>query len=97
GQDTNIVFGAIINEEMQDEIRVSVIATKCEKNIEEEVKKKELPKENYIEKDNIKIEDKFKLKDKLVDDKDLEIPAFLRKRMKDDISKDSPKSKKFLF
>jgi cell division protein FtsZ len=97
GQDTNIVFGAIINEEMQDEIRVSVIATKCEKNIEEEVKKKELPKENYIEKDNIKIEDKFKLKDKLVDDKDLEIPAFLRKRIKGDISKDSPKSKKFLF
>jgi len=101
GQDTNIVFGAIINEEMQDEIRVSVIATKCEENIEEEekeeVNKKELFKENYAEKDNLKIEDKFKIKDQLIDDKDLEIPAFLRKKMKSNIPKDSPKPKKTLF
>ena len=102
GQDTNIVFGAIINEEMQDEIRVSVIATKCEENIEEEekkeeVNKKELFKENYTEKYNLKIEDKFKIKDQLIDDKDLEIPAFLRKKMKGDIPKDSSKPKKTLF
>ncbi len=102
GQDTNIVFGAIINEEMQDEIRVSVIATKCEENIEEEekkeeVNKKELFKENYVEKDNLKIEDKFKIKDQLIDDKDLEIPAFLRKKMKGNIPKDPPKPKKTLF
>jgi cell division protein FtsZ len=101
GQDTNIVFGAIINEEMQDEIRVSVIATKCEENTEEEekeeVNKKELFKENYTEKDNLKIEDKFKIKDQLIDDKDLEIPAFLRKKMKGNIPKDSPKPKKTLF
>ena len=100
GQDTNIVFGAIINEEMQDEIRVSVIATKCEENIEEEkeeVNKKELFKENYAEKDNLKIEDKFKIKDQLIDDKDLEIPAFLRKKMKGNIPKDSSKPKKTLF
>lgn len=102
GQDTNIVFGAIINEEMQDEIRVSVIATKCEENIEEEekkeeVNKKELFKENSTEKDNLKIEDKFKIKDQLIDDKDLEIPAFLRKKMKDNVPKDPPKPKKTLF
>lgn len=103
GQDTNIVFGAIINEEMQDEIRVSVIATKCEENIEEEekkeeVNKKELFKESYAEKDNLKIEDKFKIKDQLIiDDKDLEIPAFLRKKMKGNIPKDSTKPKKPLF
>ncbi len=103
GQDTNIVFGAIINEEMQDEIRVSVIATRCEENIEEEeekkeeVNKKELFKENYAEKDNLKIEDKFKIKDQLIDDKDLEIPAFLRKKMKGNIPKDSSKPKKTLF
>jgi cell division protein FtsZ len=103
GQDTNIVFGAIINEEMQDEIRVSVIATKCEENIEEEeekkeeVNKKELFKENYTEKDNLKIEDKFKVKDQLIDDKDLEIPAFLRKKMKGNIPDDSSKPKKSLF
>ncbi|MBA7543594.1 Cell division protein FtsZ [subsurface metagenome] len=101
GQDTNIVFGAIINEEMQDEIRVSVIATSCEVNIEEEEKeevdKKELFKENYAEKDNLKTVDKFKIKDQLIDDKDLEIPAFLRKKMKGNIPADSPKPKKTLF
>jgi len=31
GRDANIVFGAIISENMQDEVRVTVIATKCEK------------------------------------------------------------------
>ncbi len=31
GREANIVFGAIISENMQDEIRVTVIATKCEK------------------------------------------------------------------
>ncbi|GAF92573.1 unnamed protein product, partial [marine sediment metagenome] len=86
-----------------DEIRVSVIATRCEENIEEEeekkeeVNKKELFKENYAEKDNLKIEDKFKIKDQLIDDKDLEIPAFLRKKMKGNIPKDSSKPKKTLF
>jgi len=106
GQDTNIVFGAIINEEMQDEIRVSVIATSCEVNIEEEeeeeekievANKEKVFKENYAEKDNLKIEDKFKIKDQLIDDKDLEIPAFLRRKMKDNIPKHSPKPKKTLF
>lgn len=104
GQDTNIVFGAIIDEEMKDEIRVSVIATKCEESIEEEeeekievANKEKLLKENYAEKNNLKIEDKFKIKDQLIDDKDLEIPAFLRKKMKGNTSKDSSKSKKTLF
>ena len=106
GQETNIVFGAIIDEEMQDEIRVSVIATKCEENIEEaekreevkkEVKKKEEFKENYPEKDNLKIEDKFKTKDQLIDDEDLEIPAFLRKKMKSNIPNNSSKPKKTFF
>ena len=106
GQETNIVFGAIIDEEMQDEIRVSVIATKCEENIEEaekreevkkEVKKKEEFKENYPEKDNLQIEDKFKNKDQLIDDIDLEIPAFLRKKMKSNIPNNSSKPKKTFF
>lgn len=102
GQDTNIVFGAIINEELQDEIRVSVIATKCEENIEEEEKievtnKEVLFKRNYAEKENLKIENKFKIKDQLIDDKDLEIPAFLRKKMRNNMPEDSSKSKKTLF
>ena len=102
GQDTNIVFGAIINEELQDEIRVSVIATKCEENTEEEEKIEVTNKEvsykgNYTEKENLKIENKFKIKDQLIDDKDLEIPAFLRKKMKGNIPNDFSKPKKTLF
>jgi len=83
GSDTNIVFGAIIDEGMQDEIRVSVIATTCEE-IKEEEKDQNLAKIKVTEKKDIEIEDKFKVKDKLIDDKDLEIPAFLRRRMKGD-------------
>ena len=102
GQDTNIVFGAIINEELQDEIRVSVIATKCEENTEEEEKIEVTNKEvsykgNYTEKENLKIENKFKIRDQLIDDKDLEIPAFLRKKMRNNMPEDSSKSKKTLF
>lgn len=81
GADTNIVFGAILDEEMKDEIRVSVIATTCEE-IKEEEKDQNLAKIKVTEKKDIEMEDKFRVKDKLIDDKDLEIPAFLRKRMK---------------
>ncbi|MCK4240289.1 MAG: cell division protein FtsZ [Candidatus Atribacteria bacterium] len=83
GADTNIVFGAIIDEGMKDEIRVSVIATTCEE-IKEEEKDQNLAKINVKGKKDIEIEDKFRIKDNLIDDKDLEIPAFLRKRMKGD-------------
>ena len=38
GSEANIVFGAIISENMKDEIRVTVIATKCEKYMEENQK-----------------------------------------------------------
>ena len=36
GREANIVFGAIISENMQDEIRVTVIATKCGKTLQQE-------------------------------------------------------------
>ena len=98
GEDTNIVFGAIIDEKMKDEIRVSVIATNCEENkLLEEEKKQKTFKVNSIEKNHPEITDKFKIKDNLIDDKDLEIPAFLRKKMKNSESKHSPKPKKFIF
>lgn len=81
GADTNIVFGAIIDEEMKDEIRVSVIATSCEE-IKEEERDKNLTRKDIKEKKDIDMEKKFRISDNLIDDKDLEIPAFLRKRMK---------------
>ncbi len=65
GSEANIVFGAIISENMQDEIRVTVIATKCEKLManhqrnfntirerleeKEEVEKKEVPHYSNID------------------------------------------------
>ncbi|GAH99110.1 unnamed protein product [marine sediment metagenome] len=70
GADTNIVFGAIIDEGMKDEIRVSVIATTCEEIKEEELKDQNLGKLNVKGKKDIEIEDKFRIKDNLIDDKD---------------------------
>lgn len=81
GADTNIVFGAIIDEEMKDEIRVSVIATSCEE-IKEEERDKNLTRINIKGGKDIDMEKKIRISDNLIDDKDLEIPTFLRKRMK---------------
>jgi len=83
GIDTNIVFGAIIDEEIKDEIRVSVIATACEEIKEEEDKEKKVVRETIKEKIQQDLEDKYKIREELLDDKDLDIPAFLRRRIKD--------------
>jgi len=81
GDETNIVFGAIIDEKMKDEIRVSVIATQCEKTKEEE-KQPQTAKRTQAKKDDIKHVEKMIPVEDEIDDKDLEIPAFLRKRKK---------------
>lgn len=81
GDETNIVFGAIIDEKMKDEIRVSVIATQCEKTKEEE-KQPQTAKKTQAKKDDIKHVEKMIPVEDEIDDKDLEIPAFLRKRKK---------------
>ena len=83
GDETNIVFGAIIDEKMKDEVRVSVIATQCEKNKDDDDDHKVKPISNKIsvkkeiiepiEKEEIDIIDE-------INDKDLDIPAFLRKK-----------------
>lgn len=83
GVDTNIVFGAIIDEEIKDEIRVSVIATACEEVKEEEEKEKKVIRETVKERIQQDLEDKYKIREELLDDKDLDIPAFLRRRIKD--------------
>jgi len=83
GIDTNIVFGAIIDEEIKDEIRVSVIATACEEIKEGEEKEKKVVRETIKEKIQQDLEDKYKIREELLDDKDLDIPAFLRRRIKD--------------
>lgn len=63
--DINTIFGAVINENLNDEIIVTVIATGFDK----EEEKKEEPKRNTI------------IDDDDDDDSDTDIPAFLRKRV----------------
>ncbi len=65
-QDANIIFGAGIDENLQDEIKITVIATGFE---EKQVKKQE-PKEGEKDK-NISLDDPLG---------DLDIPTFLRRK-----------------
>ncbi|MDD4363800.1 MAG: cell division protein FtsZ, partial [Atribacterota bacterium] len=60
GNEANVVFGAIISEKMQDEIRVTVIATKCEKN--------ENDSQNNIETETI--QDRIDKEENRVDERD---------------------------
>lgn len=68
GNEANIVFGAIISEKMQDEIRVTVIATKCEKNMSEQQYKVETINEK-VEKEEIKKEYEKEAIESLLDNK----------------------------
>ncbi len=68
--DANIIFGAVINEDLKDEIIITVIATGFEHN---------LNNPNVIEKDNNNNEDEEV--DKTSNESEiLDIPTFLRKR-----------------
>lgn len=62
--DANIIFGAVIDEELNDEVRVTVIAT----GFDQKVIKKELFSTAELE-----------IKSFTVEEDDLDIPAFLRK------------------
>lgn len=70
--DANIIFGAVIDEKLQDEIRITVIATGFEKGI---------IKEN-IKRDDTQNNDKKTDIFNAGDDGNLEIPAFLRRNKK---------------
>lgn len=71
--DANIIFGAVIDEKLQDEIRITVIATGFDKiaNLKDNVKKGDL---NFTEKKTDTSAG--------IDDGILEIPAFLRRNKK---------------
>ncbi|HBM81827.1 MAG: cell division protein FtsZ [Clostridiales bacterium] len=73
--DANIIFGAVIDEKLQDEIRITVIATGFEKN-----KDKDEQKEMGIEFPGKKLEN-FGTG---IDDSNLEIPAFLRRNKRNE-------------
>ena len=97
GDETNIVFGAIIDEKMKDEIRVSVIATQCEKSKEEERENFQTTQKRQPKKEKIEpIEEIIPVEDE-IDDKDLEIPAFLRRKKNHNGINNFPNPKKNLF
>lgn len=70
--DANIIFGAVIDEKMQDEIRITVIATGFDKENTDEIVLKP-----GVKTDENKVENFRK-----IDEGDLEIPAFLRRNKK---------------
>lgn len=73
--DANIIFGAVIDEKLQDEIRITVIATGFEKSTSKEnIKKVEIGFG-----DNKKVEG---FPNPNTDEGNLEIPAFLRRNKK---------------
>ncbi|MEW9122311.1 MAG: cell division protein FtsZ [Thermotaleaceae bacterium] len=70
--DANIIFGAVIDEELKDEIRITVIATGFDSQKQTSVKKHSLDKES--------IHDKSKEAEPQIIQDDLDIPTFLRKK-----------------
>lgn len=66
--DANIIFGAVIDEALEDQIRITVIATGFERNS----KAKEEPKKKEVKGVDVKLED-------ILDNDDLDIPTFLRR------------------
>ncbi|KOR25794.1 cell division protein FtsZ [Clostridium sp. L74] len=82
--DANIIFGAVIDENLKDELRITVIATGFEsdrlenKNIEKE--EKDITKESNKRED--REEQSSSTYEQHIDENDLEIPAFLRRQRK---------------
>jgi cell division protein FtsZ len=95
GHDTNIIFGAVIDEKTNDEIRVTVIATgfnKKQKNVEKNEEKylnylnttsKEREKPTFVRVNKVNLETVTMENENFTpfNTEDLDIPAFLRKQM----------------
>ncbi len=91
--DANIIFGAVIDENISDKIKVTIIATGFSDKIiskeaksKESSKKEEKAKKDYVEKDAVSKEEKEKRPLEVsadefssLDDDYLDIPTFLRK------------------
>lgn len=86
--DANIIFGAVIDENLKDEIRITVIATGFEKEKGEREREIDEVRPNYTQEE---VERPRRVKKEVLDevapsrdfnDDDLEIPAFLRKQRK---------------
>ena len=73
--DANIIFGAVIDENLKDELRITVIATGFDKGV-----KPSSFKENTFKNKDIEIPSEIKKEKEPASGIDLEIPAFLRRK-----------------
>jgi len=88
--DADIIFGAVIDEKMVDQIKITLIATKFDENKlkmfrfrkEEPVEEKtyDVELEPKIEKQNTESVEEIDSDDFLEEDSEFDIPAFLRKK-----------------
>ncbi|MFA6941225.1 MAG: cell division protein FtsZ [Clostridiaceae bacterium] len=74
--DANIIFGAVIDENLKDELRITVIAT----GFDSDIKPATAFKENTFKNKDIEIPAEVQKEKKPDDGIDLEIPAFLRRK-----------------
>lgn len=74
--DANIIFGAVIDENLKDELRITVIAT----GFDSEIKSAPVMKENTFNNKEIEIPSESQKEKEPDDGIDLEIPAFLRRK-----------------
>ena len=73
--DINIIFGAVINENLNDEVIVTVIATGFD-----DKEKEEVPAQSYGKREQYRVESQMASENNDDDEGDDDIPAFLRKR-----------------
>lgn len=82
-EDANIIFGAVIDENLKDEIRITVIATGFEEKMQAEklVPSSNEKEETFTSKEEYKTsyEEVAVSKEREYDQVDLEVPAFLRR------------------
>ena len=71
--EANIIFGSVIDERMEDEVRVTVIATGFDQKLSE-AKERRSSKQSQSQQPDLEVVKPFSNHD------DLDIPAFLRRR-----------------
>lgn len=87
--DVNLIFGAVIDPEMKDNVRITVIATGFERTSSVSSKLREMPvsetrsQDEYSGEQSQAVEDfSRKFQPQVVDTNDLDIPTFLRNRLR---------------
>jgi cell division protein FtsZ len=82
--EANIIFGAVIDETMQGEVRITVVATNFEgKNDRARIGESSLSGSNYMSSSSMANKSSLSGSSAVVDQEDeLEVPAFIRRKMK---------------